>query len=154
MELHEALAQQPDFASLSPEDRDLLAKTFTLESHPAGHEFIAEGSRPGAAWILLSGTVLVTRERSPYEDELARLEPGGMFGLASLVAGSRRTATCRASGPVKTARVDRFALDMLMRDHVPAAVALQRAVGRQLAADYRNVAQTIRRMLEERFGPR
>ncbi len=153
MDLQEALATHPDFASLSAEDRDLLGKAFTIDERPDRHEFIAEGGRPGAAWIVLSGTVVVTRERAPYQDELARVEPGGMFGLASLVAGSRRTATCRAEGPVRAARVDRFALDLLMRDHIPAAVALQRAVGRQLAHDYRNVADTIRKMLEARSAP-
>jgi CRP-like cAMP-binding protein len=150
MDLLQALAAHPDFSRLAEPERDVLAKAFTVEEHHDGHAFLTQGDRPGAAWLILDGTVAVTRARDPYIDELVRLGPGDFFGLASLVGGIRRSATCTAAGPVRVARIDKYALDVLMREQAPIGLALQRAVMRQLAADYRKVTSDLHALLEKR----
>lgn len=150
MDLMTALSRHPDFGTLDAPDRQLLSKAFTVDEHDTGHPFLAQGDRPGAAWMILVGEVAVTRNREPYIDELVRLGPGELFGLASLVSGVRRTASCRAATPVTAARIDKFALEALMREPGPIGLALQRAVMRQLASDFRRVAEDLLELLEKR----
>ena len=150
MDLKEALRRNPDMGRLQPRDLDVLAAAFAVEEHPHDHVFVTEGERSDAAWLLLDGEVSVTRAREPYVDEIERLHPGDMFGLAGLVADARRSASCRAAGPVTVGRIDKYALGMLMRDDAPVGLALQHAVARQLAADYRNIARRVREALRAR----
>ena len=148
--LMSTLSSHPVFGKLPADDLAVLAKAFTVEEHETSHPFIAQGDRPNAAWLILEGEVAVTRAREPYIDELVRLGPGDLFGLASLVGGVRRTASCRAAGPIVVGRIDKSTLDALMREEGPIGLALQRAVMRQLASDYRHVAANLRELLEKR----
>jgi CRP-like cAMP-binding protein len=150
MDLATALSRHPELSQLNERDRALLADAFTVGTHGHGHPFLSQGERPSAAWLVLDGEVTVTRAREPYIDELVRLGPGEMFGLASLVGGVRRSATCTAAGPVTAARIDKSTLDVLMREHAPVGLALQRAVMCQLASDFRKVASDLRELLAER----
>jgi CRP-like cAMP-binding protein len=150
MDLNEALSSHPDLARLPGPDLEVLSKAFNVEEHETGHAFIVQGDRSGAAWLILQGEVAVTRAREPYIDELVRLGPGELFGLASLVSGVRRTASCSAAGPIRVARIDKSTLDALMREEGPIGLGLQRAVMRQLASDYRHVAANLRDLLEKR----
>ena len=155
MNLHEALLKHPDFARLDAKDLAVLEKAFTVEAwdgtgEDGGHAFLTQGDRGEAAWLLLDGEVTVTREREPFMDELRRLHPGEMFGLASLVDDMRRSASCRALGPVRVARIERSAFDWLLRDHAALGLAMQRAVARQLASDYRAATKRVHALLAER----
>ena len=157
MELTKVLAGNPDFAHLSPGDLEVLEGAFKVEVFPcaadgSGHEFTVEGTRPQAAWLILEGDVAVTRASDPLHDEISRLHPGDMFGLVALVTEGKRSANCRAVGPVRVARIERSAFDWLLRDHAPLGLALQRAVARQLAADFRRINKRVRELLEKQRG--
>lgn len=154
MELTRILADNPDFAHLSPGDLEVLEGAFKVEAFPCdadgtGHEFTREGTRPHAAWLILEGEVAVTRASDPLQDEISRLRRGDMFGLVALVTEDRRSATCRAVGPVRVARIEASAFDWILRDHAPLGLALQRAVARQLAADFRKINARVCAMLEK-----
>jgi CRP/FNR family cyclic AMP-dependent transcriptional regulator len=68
-----------------------------LEQVPAGALLVAEGSPPGRLLVLVSGTVVVERDGTPF----ARVQfPGAVFGEMSWVLDKPATATARASTDV------------------------------------------------------
>ncbi|PHV10690.1 Crp/Fnr family transcriptional regulator [Chitinimonas sp. BJB300] len=72
-----------------------------MESHPAGKRLIQEGETGQALFVLLSGTVIVTRHSGTGEQELARLGQGETFGELALLDHHERSANVDTLGPVR-----------------------------------------------------
>ena len=94
MQLREAIQQNPHLGQLDSASIDHLADAMTTSSHEDGHVFIEEGTAGDTLYLLLQGTVRVSRAGEPLD----RLGGGAFFGLLSLVDAEPRAATCRADG--------------------------------------------------------
>jgi CRP/FNR family transcriptional regulator, cyclic AMP receptor protein len=64
---------------------------------PAGHRLVDQGNFAHEFFVLLDGTVEVTKDG----EHLADLGPGDFFGEIALVGHERRTATVKATTPVR-----------------------------------------------------
>lgn len=74
-----------------------LCADLPQESVAAGDILIAEGSHPDRLLVLVSGTVTVERDGTPF----ARIEfPGAIFGEMSWILDKPATATARATTDV------------------------------------------------------
>ena len=91
------LEQIPLFAGLSKKQRERVAGWADEIDEPAGHRLVDQGNFAHEFFVLLDGTVEVTKDG----EHLADLGPGEFFGEIALVGHERRTATVRATTPVR-----------------------------------------------------
>jgi CRP/FNR family transcriptional regulator, cyclic AMP receptor protein len=92
-----SLEQIPLFAGLSKREREQVARWADEIDEPAGHCLVDQGNFAHEFFVLLDGNVEVTKDG----EHLADLGPGEFFGEIALVGHERRTATVRATTPVR-----------------------------------------------------
>jgi CRP-like cAMP-binding protein len=97
--LKNLLATSPLFRPFSPQQRVDLARKFTGHDVSPGTEIIREGDPGRGLYIVLSGEVEVVKGEEPFEQILATLRTGDVFGEIALVRGGEATATVRAGRP-------------------------------------------------------
>lgn len=147
MSLFDILQQNPYFQSLSNDDLNELTSALTLSRHDDGTIFIQEGDTGDTVFLLIEGTVLVTKRFGDSEQVIDRLQAGDFFGLLSLMDSEPRAASCLAHGEVVIASLDQETYQALVNGSARIALAFQRALGRQIAINYRNINQQIHDML-------
>ena len=80
-----------------------LCADLPLQQLPAGDVLITEGSPPSRLLVLVSGTVTVERDGTPF----ARIaHPGAVFGEMSWILDKTATATARATTDVTVHVID------------------------------------------------
>ncbi len=139
MSLREVLARLPGFSRLEAADLDALDAAFVRREVPAGQVIVRAGAHDHSAHLLLTGEVGVFGRHGDQEVELDRLGPGTLFGLVPLVDDAPRTSTCRALVPSRIASLDRGAATLLSHQTAPIALAFQRALGGELAREFRRL---------------
>jgi CRP-like cAMP-binding protein len=92
-----SLERVPLFAGLSKREREQVARWADEIDEPAGYRLVDQGTFPHEFFVLLDGTVEVTKDG----EHLTDLGPGDFFGEIALVEHERRTATVRATSPVR-----------------------------------------------------
>jgi CRP/FNR family transcriptional regulator, cyclic AMP receptor protein len=147
MEISDLLRGVPQFASLSEADLEALAGAFVVQDYPDDHVFIREGHKGNTIYLVVEGTVRVTKRQGLKKRELRKMRPGDLFGLLAIVEDAPRRATCKATGPVKVGSLAHGSLLLLFNQAAPIASAFQLAVAAQLARDYRQVNQRLHRLL-------
>lgn len=114
---HAAVRRLPFLARLPPVLSELVIRLFRERSFEFGEVIFAEGDRPDGMYVILDGTVRVLVHHDGHEITLARFGPGEWFGETSLLDGSARTATVRASETVRSLCLDRLVFDSLLELH-------------------------------------
>ncbi len=129
---------------LSPEARDLVARSFVPASHAFGHVIVREGDPADAFYVVASGRVRVLKAGERGEEvSLGTLGAGEGFGEMGLLdAAEKRTATVRAAGDVEVLRLDRSVFDTTLEAHPDIRTSFE------LQAKHRSL-QTFFRL----FGP-
>jgi CRP-like cAMP-binding protein len=96
-----------DFLSLRAID-DLRAQLPSLElrSYAAGEEIVREGESGTDVFLLLEGSLSVSRKRAWFGSKtVGRLESGALFGEVGFLVQSPRSATVTASAASKIFRL-------------------------------------------------
>ncbi|MCA9600489.1 MAG: cyclic nucleotide-binding domain-containing protein [Polyangiales bacterium] len=112
------------FQALDFEQQRSLVKYFTTVEVPAGHVVIRQGEASEGLYVVLRGTMLVSRVDGGTTTELARLGVGEMLGEIAIVNRSLTTATVRAAEPSAVLFLERGYAERLMagvpavRDHM------------------------------------
>jgi HlyB family type I secretion system ABC transporter len=132
-DISEALTHLPALSLLSDDVRALVAASFERASFPFGAVIVREGDPGDAFYVIARGTARVVRS-GEHGDEVALniLRAGDSFGEMALLAGSPRSATVRASGPLEAIRLERGVFLALTRSN-PEVRAVFEAIGRQRA---------------------
>lgn len=91
------LAEVPLFSDLTESERDQLARAAELKTADPGSVFAHEGASGYTFFVVLDGSVDVTRG----ETHLETLGPGSFFGEMAIVGEGRRNATVTAATPVE-----------------------------------------------------
>ena len=79
-------------------------------SFKAGEAIVTEGEPGDAAYVIISGQCVATRQDGPRAVELRRLSPGELFGEAAVFTGQPRSATVKAVVDTVVGIVDQTAL--------------------------------------------
>ncbi len=139
MNLSEFLISCPLFSDFPSSELDLLEKAMMVRRYPSGYEFIKEGQRGDAMYLILQGEVSVTRlnKKTRSVERIQTMKPGDMFGLLSLIDHSKRSATCTAIGKITAASLPSSAFELLYQANAPIAHHFQWCMARQLARDLR-----------------
>lgn len=134
------LERNRHIAALSKAEQDALQFAFVEESHADNSELTRWGEPGDRAFILIDGIVdVVAAGDDGIERVIGTLEPGSVFGLLALLDGAPSSATCRTRGSVRVATLSRHAFKRLESLHAPIGYAFRRALGNQLAADFRRL---------------
>ena len=81
------------------------------ESYKDGQVIIKEGNPGDWVYVILSGTVEISKMADGKKVVLERLQKGEVFGELSFLGGVKRTATATAVGQTQLGLIDRAALD-------------------------------------------
>jgi CRP/FNR family cyclic AMP-dependent transcriptional regulator len=149
MDLLEQLQMTPEFAEFSADELNALSKAMVVKRYPHEHTFIREGEKGGSLYLLVEGTVLVTRYSHLHgtAEYVERLRSGALFGLISLIDHGYRAATCKAKGPVVVGSLPRAAFDLLCNANATLAQHFQFTISRQLAKDMRIYNQALSKLI-------
>ncbi len=113
----EGLRQLPFLALLPPALSELASRLFRERTFAFGEVLFSEGDVPDGMYVIVEGTVRALVDHDGTEVSLARFGPGEFFGETSLLDGSLRTATVRASESVRALWLDRLVFDSLLELH-------------------------------------
>ena len=124
------------FGSFADADIHALASAMELREFPAGQALITQGSPGDALYMLVDGTVQVSKVNSNGEHlDLKVLQVGEMFGLLSLLDDMAAAATCTAIGPVTVACITRERYRSLDTENRSVGFTLRFVLASQLARD-------------------
>jgi signal transduction histidine kinase len=128
----EPLARVPLFADLAPAELARVRAVATEVALAAGETLMAEGDPGDALYLVLEGTLAVTRRAGAGEQQLTTVGPGTVQGEIAVLEGGVRRATVRAQTPSRLVRIGRDDLfDVMARE--PAVVrSLVATVARRL----------------------
>lgn len=155
--------------TIKPEDANALAKrivshhSFPGASHtaiervlnkgeyrslPHGSDLCVEGDLGDEVFFLVRGNITVLRRDIQGENRvLSDMTCPCVFGHMSVIDGSRRSATCRANGPVELVILHRRTLDLLITEGSVAGIALRRLLIASLCDQLCNANGFVRKIV-------
>ncbi|MGI9605298.1 MAG: cyclic nucleotide-binding domain-containing protein [Acidimicrobiales bacterium] len=129
-ELEAQLAKTPLFSRTTPKQRKALAKAGKVLPWADGKVGVKEGSKAAAFFLILDGSVDVTRGRTAVN----RLRSGDFFGETALLSGGVRNATITAAENCTMFALGRPAFKALVESDPPLALAILQAMADRSAA--------------------
>jgi CRP/FNR family cyclic AMP-dependent transcriptional regulator len=134
---HEHLRKVPLFANLDRQELDALGLLATELSFPPGEVLLRQGERAHEMFIVLDGTLVVTRD----DVYIADIGPGGFAGEMALLTDSPRNATVTAKSDVRLLHVDARSLQTLLQSIPEIAVKMLPIVAGRAAANSQFASQ-------------
>ncbi len=110
---------------------------------PEGHDIIIEGDVADHAYIIQSGSVVVLNDKKGKAVELARLQPGDIFGETALLFDEPRTATVKALEDCNLIVITRQTMEEKLKDSDATVRAIVKMMKDRIrAANIDRVAKT------------
>ena len=114
-DLQEALGQIDLFKEIHPEGLERLASVCSEETYRVGEIVFTDGEVGDKLYLLLEGTIRISREVSGMgEEALAILGPGAAFGEMSLIDDFPRSADARVHERCRLLVLTKSALEDLL----------------------------------------
>jgi CRP-like cAMP-binding protein len=133
LDIAELLGTVPLFASLTLQQRDLLARTTRPRKVRRGELVVAQGAPGDALFIVARGSVLVHRTgRGGERRAMTVIEAPGSFGEIPLVDGGRRSASVEALEDTDLFVVPRTEFLRLLVDEPKMVQGVLRELGRMV----------------------
>lgn len=105
--LHEIINDIPMLKSFSEEEKKEFAEsTFSFQKFNKGEAIIKEGDAFTALYLLIDGSVLVTKTKDKTQIRLAKLKSGEIFGEMSLFSKKPRQSNVIANEKVLAVKMD------------------------------------------------
>jgi small-conductance mechanosensitive channel/CRP-like cAMP-binding protein len=106
------------FSSVTAEDRLALQQRARSQRIEAGKEVVTQGDSGSSLFVVHEGTLEVNiADPSGATESAGMLGPGAVFGELSLLTGSPRSATVRASTPAVVHEITKADLEPLLNAH-------------------------------------
>ena len=119
-------------------------------SLPHGADLCVEGEQGDEIFFLVRGNITVLRRDISGENRvLSDMTCPCVFGHMSVVDGSRRSATCRANGPVELVVLHRQAVELLVSEVSVAGTALRRLLIASLCDQLSSANGFVRRIVQD-----
>jgi CRP-like cAMP-binding protein len=146
MDLTFFLKNLPAFEDFKAPHLAILAGHLQVEEQADGHVFVKQGEQGKALYLLLQGSVRITRHDndSNEEYEVRELADGEIFGILSLVQDLPAQATCTAKGAVRIAALGYDAFQQLFHEASPIGHHLQYMIAVQMARDLQEANKRLR----------
>jgi CRP-like cAMP-binding protein len=107
MALYETICAMPLFEKLTGEERKILAESkHALLEFDKGDMIIKEGDQFKSLYLLIKGSVLITKSSTDSQIRLAKLKSGEIFGEMSFFSKKPRQSNVVASEKVLAMRMD------------------------------------------------
>jgi CRP-like cAMP-binding protein len=129
----ETLARSPLFAGLSHRRLGRLTALTFEKRYAEGETVFAEGDPGKGLFVVLEGSVTISRSGSHGEEALATLGPGEAFGELALIDDLPRSATARVTAPARLLILYRSHFDRLVEGDRGTALQVMRNLLRRLA---------------------
>jgi CRP-like cAMP-binding protein len=140
-----ALRSCPLFESLSADQLAKVAEIATTRRVGAGESVFREGSSGDEMYVVLEGTVRISKEiPGAGEEALSLLGPGSTFGEMAAIDDAPRSADAVAHGECTLLAIRREDLDRLMFLDKDLAYALLWAFVRTLSSRLRETSEKLR----------
>ena len=112
------LASNPLFAVLTPDQQASVITRSEVVIFGPGEKIVQEGDSGDCLFVLLSGTVDVLKCSSEGNDlQVSTLREGDVFGEMTLLLGTTRSATVRATSECRLLQVDRSCFSELISNN-------------------------------------
>ncbi len=149
MDLKYFLKNLPAFEEFSAAHLDILATHLKVAEQADGHIFIRQDSQGDAMYLLLEGSVSISRHDNGSEEEYAvrELSDGETFGMLSLLDDLPSVSTCTAKGKVTTAALTRADFEKLFDEAPPVGRHLRYMIAVQMARDLQEANKRSRTAL-------
>jgi len=128
---HDHLRKVPLFANLDRQELDALGLLATELSFPPGQVLLRQGDRAHEMFIVLDGTLEVTRD----DIYIADIGPSGFAGEMALLTDSPRNATVTTKSDVRLLHVDARSVQNLLQSIPQIAVKMLPIVAGRVAAN-------------------
>ena len=126
------LQHLPLFSDLSKRERKRLAPLIDEVEVEAGRALVAEGELGYELFVIEDGTAAISRDGAP----VGTLGPGDFFGeIALLDQDRRRTATVRATSPMRLAVLQGHDVRVIEREMPAVARKISAAIEARVAHD-------------------
>jgi CRP-like cAMP-binding protein len=149
-ELRTVLLSHSVCKGLTPDEVDAIAQLGTRHQASKDADLFTEGETADSMIVLLSGEVVVMKkDMHSKEHELAKLQPGAIIGESSLVASLKRSATVRATQPVRYFAIPEAQFEKLLASGNTAAIKMVMAIARTLAVRQHQTNDQLMQLLDE-----
>lgn len=140
----------PIFQGMSSEERQEVITLMERRTYPEGQTILREGRSIQILWVIREGRCRVVKTtQQGTEQELAVLEPGGIFGEMSFVEPGPHSASVQTLTPVEVLRLTRGQYDELGESGSTAAPKIAINIGRVLAQRLRKMDDWLCELMEQ-----
>ena len=148
--LNELLRRLPLFKGLEPEDLDLLAELFHLETYARNALIFNQGDPANRLFVLLKGRVEIRFK--PYDGEawtVTTIEKGGIFGWSAALGRKSYTSCALCIGECEALHVEGALLRKLIDEYPKTGVILLDRLATVIAERLRNTHAHVIGLLQE-----
>lgn len=126
----------PLFRDLNRIERASLVPQLDREDHRIGDVVVRQGDHGDSLYIILSGTVTVSRiDENGERHHVAQLGPGECFGEVALLAGTPRTADVTAASDLSLLRLSRNSFENLLTSNPAVSTHLSVLLAKRFSND-------------------
>ncbi|HVU92406.1 MAG TPA: cyclic nucleotide-binding domain-containing protein, partial [Jatrophihabitans sp.] len=137
------LRRAPLFHGVGADAVDALIDQMKWLDAPAGTVLFKQGDAGDFLYLVVSGSVNLTRRDGGRDRLVAVVGPGEHFGELSLLDPGPRTASARTADGTRLARLDKATLDGWMLERPEIALQMLRVVSRRLRRTRADLADLI-----------
>ncbi|GAC1436838.1 MAG: hypothetical protein NVSMB65_10930 [Chloroflexota bacterium] len=126
------LATSPFFRAFRSHERGMVAALLKVRAVTAGELLFAEGEPGLVMYVVVEGTLRITKSAAPHAPVLETLGPGDSVGEMALLLGEPRGAACWAATAGRVGVLTKSDFDALLAQQPGIAIALGRLMAQRL----------------------
>ena len=139
----ELLQRMPIFGAIRRDALELLLDDARRREVAAGGYFFRENDEADSMWVLVNGTVVISKSWQGNELLLRRLQGGDCFGEMALLDLFPRSASARADQPCTAIEITPAQLHRLSEHDMEQFALIQMNIGREMSRRLRDADELL-----------